>query len=64
MVGWGGVKEEPLWYVNGEHEPFTGVAFSNHSNGKRSMESSIINGKKSVQLKWDEDGNLIEKETF
>ena len=60
----GGLTEEPVWYVKGEHEPFTGVAFSNHSNGKRSMECSIINGKKSVQLKWDEDGNLIEKETY
>ena len=51
-------------YAKGEHEPFTGVAFSNHSNGKRSMECSFLNGKKSVQLKWDKDGNLIEKETY
>jgi hypothetical protein len=63
-LNWGMGKLNLFWYVKGEHEPFTGVAFSNHSNGKRSMESSIINGKKSVQLKWDEDGNLIEKETF
>lgn len=63
-LSWGMGKLNLFWYVTGEHEPFTGVAFSNHSNGKRSMESSIINGKKSVQLKWDEDGNLIEKETF
>ena len=61
----GGLTEEPLWYAQGEYdEPFTGVAFSNHSNGKRSTECFFLNGKKSVQLKWDEDGNLIEKETF
>jgi antitoxin component YwqK of YwqJK toxin-antitoxin module len=59
-----GVTDTPLLYAKGENEPFTGVAFSNHSNGKRSTECSILNGKKLVRLKWDKDGNLIEKETL
>ena len=56
--------ESALWYAKGENEPFTGLAFFNHPNGKRYKEYSFLNGKKSVLLKWDKDGNLIQKETL
>jgi hypothetical protein len=56
--------ESALWYAKGENEPFTGLGFFNYPNGKRCKEYCFLNGKKSVLLKWDEDGNLIEKETL
>ena len=56
--------ESALWYAKGENEPFTGLGFFNYPNGKRCTEHCFLNGKKSVLLKWDEDGNLIQKETL
>jgi hypothetical protein len=56
--------ESALWYAKGENEPFTGLGFFNYPNGKRCKEYCFLNGKKSVLLKRDEDGNLIEKETL
>jgi hypothetical protein len=56
--------ESALWYAKGENEPFTGLGFFNYPNGNRCKEYCFLNGKKSVLLKWDEDGNLIEKETL
>ena len=56
--------ESALWYAKGENEPFTGLGFFNYPNGKRCKEYCFLDGKKSVLLKWDEDGNLIEKETL
>ena len=56
--------ESALWYAKGENEAFTGLGFFNYPNGKRCKEYCFLNGKKSVLLKWDEDGNLIEKETL
>ena len=56
--------ESALWYAKGENEPFTGLGFFNYPNGKRCKEYCFLNGKKSVLLKRDEDGFLIEKETL
>ena len=56
--------ESALWYAKGENEPFTGLGFFNYPNGKRCKEYCYLNGKKLVRLKWDKDGNLIEKETL
>lgn len=56
--------ESALWYAKGENEPFTGLGFFNYPNGKRCKEYCFLDGKKSVLLKWGEDGNLIEKETL
>ena len=107
-LGW---DKERIAYVRGEGEPFTGIAFSDHSDGSRSTENSFLNGKKhgysynisrdgnfwgieqfnhgerlrwlywpkldsdlqdtryqngkeSLRLIWDKDGNIIRKETY
>jgi antitoxin component YwqK of YwqJK toxin-antitoxin module len=107
-LGW---DEERIAYVRGEGEPFTGIAYTDHSDGSRSTESSFLNGKEhgysfsisrdgnvwrikqfnhgeelrwlywpkldsdlqdtryqngkeSLRLIWDKDGNIIRKETF
>ena len=107
-LGW---DKERIAYVRGEGEPFTGIAFSDHSDGSRSTEKSFLNGKKhgysynisrdgnfwgieqfnhgetlrwlywpkldsdlqdtryqngkeSLRLIWDKDGNIIRKETY
>ena len=103
--------KERIAYVRGEGEPFTGIAFSDHSDGSRSTEKSFLNGKEhgysfnisrdgniwgieqfnhgetlrwlywpkldsdlkdtryqngkeSLRLIWDKDGNIIRKETY
>ena len=61
---WTSNPQSALWYAKGENEPFTGLGFFNHPNGKRCKEYSFLNGKKSVLLKWDKDGSLIQKETL
>ena len=61
---WTSNLQSALWYAKGENEPFTGLGFLNHPNGKRYKEYSFLNGKKSVLLKWDKDGSLIQKETL
>ena len=61
---WTSNLQSALWYAKGENEPFTGLGFFNHPNGKRCKEYSFLNGKKSVLLKWDKDGSLIQKETL
>jgi hypothetical protein len=61
---WTSNLQSALWYAKGENEPFTGLGFFNHPNGKRYTEYSFLNGKKLVLLKWDKDGNLIQKETL
>jgi len=107
-LGW---DKERIAYVRGEGEPFTGIAFSDHSDGSRSTENSFLNGKEhgysfnisrdgniwgieqfnhgetlrwlywpkldsdlqdtryqngkeSLRLIWDKDGNIIRKETY
>ena len=107
-LGW---DKERIAYVRGEGEPFTGIAYTDHSDGSRSTESSFLkgkehgysfsisrdgnfwgieqfnhgerlrwlywpkldsdlqdtryqNGKESLRLIWDKDGNIIRKETF
>jgi len=61
---WTSNLQSALWYAKGENEPFTGLGFFNHPNGKRCKEYSFLNGKKSVLLTWDKDGSLIQKETL
>jgi hypothetical protein len=61
---WTSNLQSALWYAKGENEPFTGLGFLNHPNGKRYKEYSFLNGKKSVLLEWDKDGSLIQKETL
>ena len=61
---WTSNLQSAIWYAKGENEPFTGLGFFNHPNGKRCKEYSFLNGKKSVLLKWDKDGSLIQKETL
>ena len=61
---WTSNLQSALWYAKGENEPFTGLGFFNHPNGKRCKEYSFLNGKKSVLLQWDRDGSLIKKETL
>ena len=107
-LGW---DKERIAYVRGEDEAFTGIAYTDHSDGSRSTESSFLkgkehgysfsisrdgniggieqfnhgerlrwlywpkldsdlqdtryqNGKESLRLIWDKDGNIIRKETF
>ena len=107
-LGW---DKERIAYVRGEGEPFTGIAYTDHSDGSRSTEDSFLNGKnhgysfsisrdgnfwgikqfnhgeklrwlywpkldsdlqdtryqngkESLRLIWDKDGNIIRKETF
>ena len=107
-LGW---DKERIAYVRGEDEPFTGIAYTDHSDGSRSTENCFLNGKKhgysfsisrdgnlggieqfnqgeklrwlywpkldsdlqdtryqngkeSLRLIWDKDGNIIRKETF
>ena len=61
---WTSNLQSALWYAKGENEPYTGLGFLNHPNGKRYKEYSFLNGKKSVLLEWDKDVNLIQKETL
>ena len=61
---WTSNLQSALWYAKGENEPYTGLGFLNHPNGKRYKEYSFLNGKKSVLLEWDKDGSLIQKETL
>ena len=107
-LGW---DKERIAYVRGEDEAFTGIAYTDHSDGSRSTEKSFLNGKKhgysldigrdgniwgieqsnhgeklrwlywpkldsdlqdtryqngkeSLRLIWDKEGNIIRKETF
>ena len=52
-----------LWYVKGEKDPFTGIRVQ-YWRGSKQQTWHYRNGKRSLRMKWDEDGNLIEKETF
>ena len=57
--------KERIAYVRGEGEPFTGIAFSDHSDGSRSTEKSFLNGKKhGYSLNISRDGNIWGIEQF
>ena len=61
-LGW---DKERIAYVRGEGEPFTGIAFSDHSDGSRSTEKSFLNGKKhGYSLNISRDGNIWGIEQF
>ena len=51
-------------YLRGENEPFTGICVVNWQSGSKRQETRYQNGKPVLKSTWDEDGNLIEKETF
>ena len=51
-------------YLRGENEPFTGICVVNWQSGSKRLETRYQNGKPVLKSTWDEDGNLIEKETY
>ena len=57
-------NSDGLVYVKGEKEPFTGISGQYWRGGSKRQHWHYKNGKRSLRMEWDKDGNLIEKETF
>jgi antitoxin component YwqK of YwqJK toxin-antitoxin module len=59
-----GANKERIAYAKGEEEPFTGSSKTYYLSGSKRTETTFKDGKPVLKSTWDEDGNLIEKETF
>ncbi|MDC0252314.1 hypothetical protein OAK44_00685 [bacterium] len=57
-------NSDGLVYVKGEKEPFTGISGQYWRGGSKRQHWHYKNGKRSLRMEWDKDGNLVEKETF
>ena len=61
-LGW---DKERIAYVRGEDEAFTGIAYTDHSDGSRSTENSFLKGKKhGYSFSIGRDGNIWGIEQF